>query len=294
MMILKGHKRTVSSVTFTPDGQRLASCGGDSVVRLWDLDRGLEEVSLWIGLWRGRIAIDPSGRFLAQSGERIRVWDISAGCTLLLHSKSSAQEAQFSPDGSYLAGPGALLRRWDTRSWQELPEWGGRHHGGGVGGLAFGRGGSLLAIAYNRFYRVERIFKSIIQFWDARTGERRGELECPTQRTGSMVFGRDDGILVCLQGSALSVWSASEGREVTRCVAGTRDLTGLSITPDGRFLATVDRDKIVRIWDSATWQERMALDWEIGKLQTIAFAPDGMRAAAAGSSGKIVIWDVDL
>ena len=33
--------------------------------------------------------------------------------------------------------------------------------------------------------------------------------------------------------------------------------------------------------------------WRVGEVLDVAFAPDGMRAAASGRSGKIVVWDVD-
>jgi hypothetical protein len=34
--------------------------------------------------------------------------------------------------------------------------------------------------------------------------------------------------------------------------------------------------------------------WDIGRLRSVAFSPDGMLAAGAGDKGKIVVWDVDL
>jgi hypothetical protein len=37
-----------------------------------------------------------------------------------------------------------------------------------------------------------------------------------------------------------------------------------------------------------------AFNWEIGRLRSVAFSPDGMLAAAGGDRGKIVVWDVDL
>jgi hypothetical protein len=35
-------------------------------------------------------------------------------------------------------------------------------------------------------------------------------------------------------------------------------------------------------------------DWDVGRLRSTAFSPDGMLAAAGGDAGKIVLWDVDL
>ncbi len=34
-------------------------------------------------------------------------------------------------------------------------------------------------------------------------------------------------------------------------------------------------------------------DWKIGKVRSLAFAPDGMTCAAGGSTGRVVLWDVE-
>jgi WD40 repeat protein len=293
MIVLNGHTKPVGSLAFTADGRRLASYSGDNTLRLWDLDRGLEEVSLPVVCWNGRLTIDPSGRFLAWAGDCLRVWDISAGCKPVLRWRGSAWRIQFSPDGSYLAVTGFRIRRWDTRSWQKSPAWGSRHGKAHAGPLAFSRNGSLLAVAYNIGQGAGR-YRSFVRLWDARTGGDRGKLAGPDQRVRALVFGRDDRSLVCLYAGTLSVWSVADGREVVQRTTGVWGSTALAITPDARFVATAGADETVRLWDTETWQERIALNWEIGKPFAVAFAPDGMRAAAAGSSGKIIIWDVDL
>jgi WD40 repeat protein len=44
--ILRGHRRAVTGLAFTSDGKRLASCGADSTVRIWDVEQGLELLTL--------------------------------------------------------------------------------------------------------------------------------------------------------------------------------------------------------------------------------------------------------
>ena len=38
---------------------------------------------------------------------------------------------------------------------------------------------------------------------------------------------------------------------------------------------------------------RAAFNWGVGRLHSLAIAPDGMTAAAGGSKNEIVVWDLD-
>ena len=82
--------------------------------------------------------------------------------------------------------------------------------------------------------------------------------------------------------------------------SGTRlhDLKGhrskvasLAFTPDGRHLISGSWDCTVRIWPM-DGGEPTAFDWERGKVQYVAVAPDGMTVAAACDNG-VVLWDLD-
>ena len=69
-------------------------------------------------------------------------------------------------------------------------------------------------------------------------------------------------------------------------------LLGEGFSADGKFVLAGGTDGSVRLWDVETGQQRSAYDWKVGKIRAVAFAPDGMRAAAAGDK-DIVVWDVD-
>jgi WD40 repeat protein len=74
----------------------------------------------------------------------------------------------------------------------------------------------------------------------------------------------------------------------------SKAFTGLAFHPSGRFLATTSNDGTVKLYDTATWAVAGRFDWDIGRLRSVAFSPDGMLAAAGGDKGKVVVWDVDL
>ena len=73
-----------------------------------------------------------------------------------------------------------------------------------------------------------------------------------------------------------------------------KEFTGLAFHPSGRYLAATSNDATVKLYDTTTWALAQAFNWDIGRLRSVSFSPNGMLAAAGGDKGKIVIWDVDF
>ena len=65
----------------------------------------------------------------------------------------------------------------------------------------------------------------------------------------------------------------------------------MAVAPDGRWLATGDSGGTVRIWDTATWQERATLPGHRRAVSTVAFAPDGRWLASGSDDRTVRIWD---
>jgi len=75
---LKGHTSYVHSVTFSPDGKRLASASADMTVKVWDAATGQESLTLkghTDPVWS--VTFSPDGKRLASASndQTVKVWD---------------------------------------------------------------------------------------------------------------------------------------------------------------------------------------------------------------------------
>ena len=127
--ILEGHGDGVTSVSFSPDGQTLASGGWD--VWLWDVASGTQtDVLEGHEGWVNSVSFSPDGQTLA-SGEghlprryeldgRVRLWDVASGTqTAVLEGDDTDlfHPLSFSPDGRTLASGGwGGVGLWDVVS----------------------------------------------------------------------------------------------------------------------------------------------------------------------------------
>jgi WD40 repeat protein len=74
-----------------------------------------------------------------------------------------------------------------------------------------------------------------------------------------------------------------------------RDKVGagsLSLSPDGRLLATSGGDRFVTVYDiarRATWR---TLATDANETRAVAFSPDGRRLAALGADDRLYVWDL--
>jgi WD40 repeat protein len=66
----------------------------------------------------------------------------------------------------------------------------------------------------------------------------------------------------------------------------------VAFSPDGRLLATVGADGVIRFWDLANGAELRRLGGNGDQPAGVAFSPDGRLLAASGTDADIRLWDL--
>ena len=119
---VKGEENAFTTVSFSRNGQILASGGGDKTVRLWDIAKG-KELILLKGHedWVNSVSFSPDGKILASWSEdkTVRLWDVATGkqLALLRGHDDWVINTFFSPDGQTLVSKDWRnnVKRWSLQ-----------------------------------------------------------------------------------------------------------------------------------------------------------------------------------
>jgi len=151
-----GHSNFITSVSFFPDGKRLASSSRDGTIRIWDLSRGPTDKILRTPQgWPQGVAISADGKVLV-GGEgggatvdgSIAVWDAETGnLKRRLRETYGGGNVVLSPDGKTVAcrSPGGGgITFWDVDSGRARYRWEPKKSGPAA--VALTPDGSTLAV----------------------------------------------------------------------------------------------------------------------------------------------------
>jgi WD40 repeat protein len=214
----------------------------------------------------------------------------------------------FSPDGKVLASAGveSAVRLWDPATGREVRCFQG--HQGPVHSVAFSPDGKRLASADDEGACL----------WDAGTGRVLHEWTGATNARLCVAFSRDGRVLATgAKDNGIALWDVATGREVRRLKGRSRSenhpfrsservLSGLSFSPDGRFLLASAAEGLV-LWDVESGKQVRkypgpgSFGAGNGRVQvtssdlnrSVPFSADSQTFAAVSESHNgISLWDV--
>lgn len=291
LVVPNGHQaNTRGAVTFSADGKRLASAGGDQFIRVWDTN---------------------SSTTLSQSGRTS-----GTGATTAL---------AFSADGKFLfAGDWyGTLYRWESG---QLPEGPFFEAPGGINAVAISPDGKTLVLATDKhdLHAVDantgkelRLLKGhdayvsavtfakngktlitgsqdrTIRLWDLAGGKVLATFRGHEDHVSAVAISPDGKTLA--SGSwdgSVRLWQAKPGgKELRRWSEHLLDVTGVAFSPDGQTLASVGLDGTLRLWDVSSGKRQQQISVHHAGVLAVAYSRDGKSVATCSASGAVKLWD---
>ena len=287
---LEGHRGTVRSVAFSPDGSTLASGSWDDTIRLWNAVTGEHKTTLE-GHWGtvNSVAFSPDGSTLASGSydDTIRLWNAVTGehkTTLEGHRRPAVGSVAFSPDGSTLASGSDddTIRLWNAVTGEHKTTLEG--HRRPVGSVAFSPDGSTLASGS---------WDDTIRLWNAVTGEHKTTLEGHRGTVRSVAFSPDGSTLASgSDDDTIRLWNAVTGEHKTTLEGHRGTVRSVAFSPDGSTLASGSDDDTIRLWNAVTGEHKTTLEGHRGTVRSVAFSPDGGTLASGSDDSTIRLWEL--
>ena len=215
---LEGHDAKVFSVDFSLDGTMLVSGSNDGTIRLWDVATGDSVAS---SDWH------TFGLFA--------VWD-----------------AQFSPDGTMIAGVGnRQIKIWDTTNLatgQEIITLEDDTMSRPTS-VRFSPDGTMLAAGYGSFGDDAHI-----RLWDVATESLIATFEGHDSNVNAVDFSPDGKVLISAsRDDTVRLWDVTTESHIATIEEFDASVEAVRFSPDGSLFATGDYYDVIKLWDASAW-----------------------------------------
>ncbi len=253
---LEGHQAGIKGVSFSPDGNFLATVGEDKYIKIWSKSGKLfltfpqQEYAIFA------LSFNPDGKLLATVDEvgAVKLWNSKDGSLVKTLKKEGknvwSASVIFSTDGKNLATSDdskGIINIWSAnQNWK------------------------LIRIIQDSENTISHINYSPSI---SSTNHFDGQLLASANKNGTV-----------------NIWNSKDGTLIKTINAHNKAVLYVSFSPDGKFLATASEDNTVKILRTDNWQLVETLKSHDDWVNSVSFSPDGKLLATASDDNKVRVW----
>ncbi|KAF9904967.1 hypothetical protein BX616_001133 [Lobosporangium transversale] len=289
------HPSSITDLKYSPNGEEIATCSKDGIVRLWDAQSGQ-----LISTLRGHSGVisslvySPSSQQIASFGDdgMVRLWNtqLKQTCPDQNRHTRAINCIRISPDGRYVASSSydGTIRVWNARTGQFLHVLQDIRS---ANDIKYSADGQLIGSCHT---------SSFLRLWNSQSGQVAHTIEweeAPLDGCWAMDFSPVDHRIACGHACGkVSVWDTKTGNCIrilqSPKLKPGKDVFRVLYSPDGRKIASWEVNGRIRVWSAESWDLLCEFLSPRSCGPAMAFSPNSERLAFFHDDIKLRICEL--